>query len=140
MKYIYKYHGGVEVMEGGPFNMEIVLGDIDDWEHIAPIRLSVGGGLAKYIYLLEGTDDEERYLKADYYFDRNLYLRRIEIPAADPNAPRPAKIIAQVNPWDEEVYVFGETETIKTRKPEPMSAAAFNDWFTWKVEHAGDCL
>ena len=93
MRRLYRYRGTVGVMSAmGQTAEEITLYDSSD-DSKAPTRLNIYGGLAKYIYELEMTDAEERYLDADYVYDWNLTLVRIEIPSKVPNIP--AKIIAQ---------------------------------------------
>ena len=42
------------------------------------------------INAIECTDAEERYLTANWYYDSNLHLFRIEIPSTEPG--KPAKI------------------------------------------------
>ena len=93
MRRLYRYRGTVGVMSAmGQTAEEITLYDSSD-DSKAPTRLNIYGGLAKYIYELEMTDAEERYLDADYFYDWNLTLVRIEIPSKVPNIP--AKVIAQ---------------------------------------------
>jgi len=77
---LYKYSGTIEelAVERGRISY-IKLFDVTDFDK-APTRLEVFGALGKYIEAIEGTDAEERYIKSDWYFDSNLYLRRIEIP------------------------------------------------------------
>ena len=76
---LYKYSGTIEelAVERGRISY-IKLFDVTDFDK-APTRLEVFGALGKYIEAIEGTDAEERYIKSDWYFDSNLYLRRIEI-------------------------------------------------------------
>ena len=90
---LYKYSGTIEelAVERGRISY-IKLFDVTDFDK-APTRLEVFGALGKYIEAIEGTDAEERYIKSDWYFDSNLYLRRIEIPGGE--VGRPAKIITQ---------------------------------------------
>ena len=96
----------------------------------APNRLCVYGGLAKYIYELEGTDAEERYMDSDYYFDRNLTLVRIEVPSITPGVP--AKVITQPTDWSEEPIIFGPQEFIEDPEPEAMSEEQLRAWLKWK--------
>ena len=87
MRRLYQYRGTVGVMSAvGQTAEEITLYDSND-DSKAPTRLNVYGGLAKYIYELEMTDAEERYLDADYVYDWNLALVRIEIPSNVPSIP-----------------------------------------------------
>ena len=76
-------------------------------------------GLAKYIYELEMTDAEERYLDADYVYDWNLALVRIEIPSKVPNIP--AKVIAQQELPGHGIVIFGPQEYINTPEQEPWT-------------------
>ena len=89
---LYKYSGTIEelAVERGRISY-IKLFDVTDFDK-APTRLEVFGALGKYIAAIELTDAEERYIKSDWYFDSNLYLRRIEVPGV---GDWPAKIITQ---------------------------------------------
>ena len=89
---LYKYSGTIEelAVERGRISY-IKLFDVTDFDK-APTRLEVFGALGKYIEAIELTDAEERYIKSDWYFDSNLYLRRIEVPGV---GDWPAKIITQ---------------------------------------------
>lgn len=130
---LYKYHGTIASMEGkGQTATEIVLYDMND-DDKAPARLSVGGGLARYIYEIEMTDAEEHYLASDWYFDRNLFLVRIEVPSRNPRIP--AKIITQAEPWSGEAVIFGPQEYIERQNPEEMDAAAMQAWYEWRRSH-----
>ena len=80
MKKLYKYTGTVSAHcyrrnnpNALPF-MELVLSDLHD-DDKAPIKIEAVGGLADYINAIEGTDAEERYLTADWYYDSLLYLQ-----------------------------------------------------------------
>ena len=118
MRKLYRYHGSVGVMSAvGQTAEEITLYDSND-DSKAPTRLNVYGGLAKYIYELEMTDAEERYLDADYIYDWDLALVRIEIPSTNPNIP--AKIIAQQELPGHGIVIFGPQEYIENPEPEPM--------------------
>ncbi len=97
-------------------------------EEHAPVRLSAYGGLEKYIMDIECTDAEERYLKASYWYDRNLILRAIVIPSIRPEEA-PAKIIASIGDgFTDEIAIFGPADYIETRNPEPMSDREFCRW------------
>lgn len=133
MRKLYRYHGSVGVMSAvGQTAEEITLYDSND-DSKAPTRLNVYGGLAKYIYELEMTDAEERYLDADYYFDWNLTLVRIEIPSMAPNIP--AKIIAQRELPERGIVIFGPQEYINTPEPGPMSKEQHLAWLKWRNEN-----
>lgn len=102
---LYKYSGTIEelAVERGRISY-IKLFDVTDFDK-APTRLEVFGALGKYIEAIEGTDAEERYIKSDWYFDSNLYLRRIEIPGGE--VGRPAKIITQSPDNIDQLEIFG---------------------------------
>ena len=133
MRRLYRYHGSVGIMSAmGQTAQEITLYDSND-DSKAPTRLNVYGGLAKYIYELEMTDAEERYLDADYFYDWNLTLVRIEIPSKVPNIP--AKIITQRVLPERGVVIFGPREYIETPEPEPMSKEQHLGWLKWRNEN-----
>lgn len=137
IKKLYKYTGGISSFsyrrnghESLPF-VDMILDDIND-DDKAPIRISAAGGLADYINAIEWTDAEERYLTADWYFDSLLCLHRIEVPSTKPGEP--AKIIAQHDILDREASVFGPSEYIETRKPEPMSNEQKTAWYAFDAK------
>jgi len=133
MNRLYKYHGTISEMEAFRRTAkEIILHDMSN-EAQAPARLGVGGGLARYIYEIEMTDAEERYIASDWYFDRTLYIRYIEVPSKNPAIP--SKVIAQDEPWSEETVIFGPEGYIEDSEPEPMSAEQFTAWRMWRSEH-----
>lgn len=69
MSRLYRYRGTVAAMDAwDQAAHEIVLHNSSD-DSKAPTRLNIYGDLAKYIYELEMTDAEERYLDADYVYD-----------------------------------------------------------------------
>lgn len=107
---LYKYSGTIEelAVERGRISY-IKLFDVTDFDK-APTRLEVFGALGKYIEAIEGTDAEERYIKSDWYFDSNLYLRRIEIPGGE--VGRPAKIITQSPDNIDQLEIFGQQDYI----------------------------
>ena len=125
---LYKYQGTVSsfrfIDNGYKAHMDIVLGDISDWEK-APTRIEAFGGIANYINAIECTDAEERYLKADWFYDRNLYLHRIEIPCANGAL---AKIITSDDWLADEVRIFGPKEYIETCEPESMGSEQRMAW------------
>ena len=91
------------------------------------------GALGKYIEAIEGTDAEERYIKSDWYFDSNLYLRRIEIPGGE--VGRPAKIITQSPDNIDQLDIFGQQDYIQTSKPESMSCKEIYRWSDWERQN-----
>lgn len=133
MRRLYQYRGTVGVMSAvGQTAEEITLYDSND-DSKAPTRLNVYGGLAKYIYELEMTDAEERYLDADYVYDWNLALVRIEIPSNVPSIP--AKIIAQQELPGHGIVIFGPQEYINTPEQEPMDKEQRLAWVKWKNDN-----
>ena len=79
------------------------------------------------------TDAEERYIKSDWYFDSNLYLRRIEIPGGE--VGRPAKIITQSPDNIDQLEIFGQQDYIQTSKPESMSCKEIYRWSDWERQN-----
>ena len=127
---LYQYYGTISQMIAfGNTAKEIILKDMNDQDK-APVRLNVYGGLAKYIYEIEMTDAEERYIDADFYFDHTLALVRIAIPSTKDGVP--AKVITQREHWDAEPVVFGPREYIDEHNPEPMDKEQLSAWLEWK--------
>lgn len=130
MSRLYRYHGSISgMMAQGQTAREITLYDSNN-DRQAPTRLNVYGDLAKYIYELEMTDAEERYLDVDYYYDRLLTLVRIEIPSVNPRIP--AKVITRQELPKMGIVIFGPQEYINTPEPEPMSQEQYAAWREWK--------
>ena len=136
MRKLYKYTGTVasisyhkNSLDALPF-ADLVLYDQGD-DNKAPVRIEATGGLADYINAIEGTDAEERYLTADWYYDRMLYLHRIEIPSTEPG--KPAKIIVQHEPIEPGVSIFGPADYIETNKPEPMDKEQRAAWYSFQA-------
>ena len=137
MKKLYKYTGTVSSFSyrrnnpnALPFS-DLVLFDLND-HNKAPVRIEATGGLADYLKEIEWTDAEERYISSDWYYDSNLFLHRIEIPSKEPG--RAAKIIAQHDAIDPSVSIFGPTEYIETRNPDPMSNEQRAAWFAFLAD------
>lgn len=137
MKKLYKYTGTVSSTcyrrnnpNALPF-LDLVLCDMHD-DDKAPIRIEALGGLADYINAIEGTDAEERYLTADWYFDSLLYLHRIEIPSTDPW--RPAKIIAQHDAIEPAASIFGPADYIAKPNPGPMDNEQYHAWCAYNYD------
>ena len=123
----YKGPSGSMAGNGG----DIILHDINDDEK-APVRLEVvNPQLREYIYELAMTDDEERYIPRFWFYDRNLFLCRVEIPAKE--GPIPAKAI-----WADDflgdMEIFGPREHITTDEPEPMST---QEYFAYRAKCRG---
>lgn len=129
---LYKYSGTIEelAVERGRISY-IKLFDVTDFDK-APTRLEVFGALGKYIEAIEGTDAEERYIKSDWYFDSNLYLRRIEVPGV---GDWPAKIITQSPDSIDQLEIFGEQEYVSCIEPEAMSGEEMNRWLMWERQN-----
>lgn len=135
MSRLYRYHGSISgMMAQGQTAREITLYDSND-DRQAPTRLNVYGDLAKYIYELEMTDAEERYLDVDYYYDRLLTLVRIEIPSVNPRIP--AKVITRQELPKMGIVIFGPQEYINTPEPEPMSQEQYAAWHEWNNNNKG---
>ena len=133
MSRLYRYRGTVAAMDAwDQAAHEIVLHNSSD-DSKAPTRLNIYGDLAKYIYELEMTDAEERYLDADYVYDWNLALVRIEIPSKVPNIP--AKVIAQQELPGHGIVIFGPQEYINTPEQEPMDKEQRLAWVKWKNDN-----
>lgn len=135
MQQLFKYHGTVSQLtydSKGCGTADIILGDISDWEK-APTRISAHGALAKYIYEIEMTDAEERYINSDWYFDSNLYLYRIEVPSS--NNRIPAKVITSADFLSDELVVFGPHAYIETESPEPMDREQITAWCEFRINY-----
>lgn len=137
MKKLYKYTGtvsGFSYRRNSPTALPFVTLELHDMgdDDKAPIRVEAVGGLADYINKIEGTDVEERYLSADWYYDSNLFLHRIEVPSTEPD--KPSKIIAQHDPIEPQVTIFGPAEYIETSRPEPMCNEQRRAWYDYNAE------
>jgi len=126
MEKLFVYHGQVASSSSkGKETHDIILSDHRDYEK-APTRLEVRGALAWYLYDIHMTDAEERYLFSNFFFDRSLFLRRIEIPSS--NELIPAKVITNADFLSEELVIFGPKDYIETDEPEPMSDEQQKAW------------
>jgi len=137
MEQLFKYQGTVDTIsynknEGYTAGADIVLNDINNWDK-APTRIQAFGGLANYINEIECTDAEERYINADWYYDRNLFLHRIEIPSSSERIP--AKVITQDDFLSGELAVFGPQDYIETDSPEPMDREQLAAWCEYRINH-----
>ena len=130
-KKLYRYSGTVSSLSYRRYNpnalpfCDLVLFDIND-DDKAPVKIEAMGGLADYINAIEGTDAEERYITADWYYDSLLCLLRIEIPSTEPG--KPAKIIAQCDPIEPSATIFGPADYIETSRPAPMDDDQRRAW------------
>ena len=129
---LYKYYGNISAIEIIGLAEFIILEELNN-DKKAPVYLKVCGALAKYIYDIDMTGAEERYLNANWYYDRGLYLCRIEIPSTSTSIP--AKVITQEDYHNDKLVIFGPGEHIKTSNPAPMSKETFWEWMRWKSEH-----
>ena len=113
---LYKYSGTIEelAVERGRISY-IKLFDVTDFDK-APTRLEVFGALGKYIAAIELTDAEERYIKSDWYFDSNLYLRRIEVPGVGRQRLSPSRLTTSTSWRSSE---SGSTSKPASRSPCP---------------------
>ena len=125
MEGIYKYEGTIS--QSTDCCRDIILGDIHDWSK-PPVRLTVPSkALAKYLEDRGWTDDEERYITAEWYYDRNLFLRYVVIPSGE--AHRPAKIITTTDGFLGDLLIFGPVEHIQTDKPDPIPWEDLSNWY-----------
>lgn len=135
MNKLYKYSGTVSSYSYDPKgcgSVDLILGDANDYDK-PPIRLTVYGPMAQYIRDIESTDAEERYMTADWYYDRNLFLRCIEIPSTNDHIP--AKIITQDDLLrDKELKVFGPREYIEDSNPDPMTMEQLLAWNAYRMK------
>ena len=137
MKKLYKYTGTISVFSyrrNNPNALPFATLDLYDMndDDKAPIRIEATGGLADYIQAIEWTDAEERYLTAEWYYDKLLYLHRIEIPSTEPG--NPAKIIAQHDPIEPTASIFGPADYIETSKPGPMDNEQLHAWCAYNAD------
>lgn len=126
---LFKYHGTVSTMTVEPQNdnmVDLILMDMDN-PNKSPMRITAYGALAKYVYQIQGTDAEERYISSDWCYDRNLVLHRIEVPSKE--AGEVAKIITSSDAITGDLVIFGPQEYIETSQPEPMSAEQNIAWY-----------
>ncbi len=136
MGQLYKYRGTVAQISfnsKGCGTADLILGDISDWDK-PPVRVTAHGALAKYIYEIGMTDAEERYIASDWYYDRNLFLYRIEVPSS--NELIPAKVITSADFLSGELAVFGPQEYIETSEPEPMDSEQVKAWYEYRWSHS----
>lgn len=135
MNKLYIYQGTVSSFRydsKGCGMADLILGDISDLDK-PPVRIAAHGALAEYINDINGTDAEERYMKADWYYSRNLYLHHIEIPSL--NEYMPAKIITQADFVSQELVIFGPQEYIETREPKCMDDDQYSEWCRYRADH-----
>lgn len=128
---LFRYTGLIAVSESYAKQVKsIIIADLHDASK-APTRLEVLGDMREYIYELEGTDAEERYINADYCYDSNLFLRRIEIPGKKTGIP--AKVIA-INFSSYTMAIFGQREFLETDEPESMSPEEYQNYLDYLIK------
>lgn len=128
MRRLYKYTGilrGVDQRCGSDGFAGFVLWDHTCIQQKAPVRLAAVGGLGEYVQALYGSRAEERCLMADWYYDEELILHRIEVQAE--GSLRPAKIIAQRD-MTKEAVIFGKEDFISTIHPASLSEEQYRAW------------
>lgn len=130
MDFIYKYEGTISQLSS--CGHDIILGDIHDWRK-PPVRLTVPSkALAKYLDERSCTDFEERYLTAEWWYDRNLFLKYVVIPSRD--SKRPAKVITTTDGYMGDLVIFGQEEYIDLLSPDPMGWEEVVRWNDLRYE------
>lgn len=129
---LYAYKGTLSQIGGG--DHEIVLCDV--WNDAQPpVKITANTAMHHYLWERGNTDDEERYIKQTWVYDRCLLLQYIEIPSTRQGWP--AKVIASADPTrvSMDMEIFGPTDLITTDKPEPMSSEEFQRWQDFRQQH-----
>lgn len=129
---LYAYQGTLS--EISSVGTDIILSDI--WNDAQPpIKIRANAGIHKYLVDRSWTDDEERYIKSRWVYDRCLFLQFIEIPST--RRGWPAKVIAVADPSRVSVdaVVFGNPDPIQTDQPEPMSREEYLRWDAFRQQH-----
>lgn len=92
---------------------------------IPPVKLKVSGQMWDYIDSIVWSDDEERYLEKEFYYDELFNLLAIVIPGAD---RYPAKVIISDGAdeyqrmfKEDEARIYGPAGLMDDRYPESMS-------------------
>ena len=144
MEKLFKYTGNLsgystEKLRTGITHMDMIVNDLYD-DDKAPARLQVYCELADYLDALSCTDDEEKYLKKDFWFDNLLDLRYIVIPAAKRTYSGyinvPAKILASTpGIHTTKIVTFGPTKHIMVSEPEQMSQDEFTRYLDWRRDN-----
>lgn len=136
----YKYNGLISSYSiKKPLDVsiaDIMLYNPSDYT-IPPTRLQAYGELADYIHELECTDDEERYIEWEFYYDTILTLAYIVIPSHDVPS-RPAKVLTGSCTGDNcksTFRIFGNPDHINTPKPKAMTCEEYSKWLDYKLEH-----
>ena len=87
---------------------EVELYDILD-DSKAPVLLHVGAGLFGYILDIEWNDDEERYMRKEFIYDRILRIREIRVLN---KTGKVCKIIRDMENMDWSAEIVGPVERI----------------------------
>lgn len=133
---LYKYSGNIgsfSITKPGDVSIADIIIRCSD-RSVAPTRLQACGGLADYIHVLEMTDDAERYIEWNFFYDSSLMLAYIEIPAYDGHY-RPAKVLTGIIPRGMcgfDFRIFGNPEHITTDQPEAMSSEEYAAWRSYR--------
>ena len=93
----------------------------------------VGKELMEYLYDLELTDYEERYIDSKFCFGSRLdgkYLHFVEIPSTDDKIP--AKVVG-CDPETGKLVIFGPKKYIALPDPPPMTPLDYSNFETWKL-------
>ena len=129
---LYSYEGTLSEISSA--DRDIVLCNV--WNDTQPpVKLRANAGIHKYLMARSWTDDEERYIKSKWVYDRCLLLQFIEIPST--RRGWPAKIIAVADPSrvSMDVVVFGPHALIQTDHPEPMCREEYLRWDAFRQQH-----
>ncbi len=129
---LYAYKGTLSEISSG--NNDIILEDV--WTDTQPpVKITANTAMHHYLWGRSSTDDEERYITQTWVYDRCLFLQYIEIPSTRQGWP--AKVIASANPTrvSMDMVIFGPTDLITERKPEPMSREEFQRWQDFRQQH-----
>lgn len=129
---LYTYKGTLSEISN--MGNDIVLSDV--WNDAQPpVRIRANTAMHDYLGSRSCTDEEEKYIKSNWVYDRCLLLQYIEIPSTRPGWP--AKVIAIADPTrvSIDLVIFGPGELVSTSKPEPMSREEFQRWQDFRSQH-----
>lgn len=126
----YKYVGSIssyQLCDCIDYNIELY-----NYENptIPPVRVTADGDMFKYIDDLESTDDEEKYLEKEFYYDSAFHLLAVVVPGSDLH---PAKVVLadrvddrhRLIPFNK-VKFYGTNKQIDERDPKSMSADEYD--------------
>ncbi len=129
---LYEYKGTLEEISN--MDNDIILSDV--WNDAQPpVKIRANTAMHNYLWERSSTDDEEKYIKQNWVYDRILLLQYIEIPSTRQGWP--AKVIASANPTrvSMDMVIFGDQNPITTDKPEPMSREELMRWQAFRQQH-----